>query len=91
MRRRRTARTENHSRLVGSEIKVESSQRNLSGADHTLVVRTKQMTPVASSSVTPAKAGVQGPAPSTVSAALDTRFRGHDEEEHGCRALEAYR
>ena len=50
-----------------------------------LVVRTKQMTPVAPSSVTPAKAGVQSP--STVPAALDTRVRGHDEE---CRALEAY-
>ena len=56
--------------------------RLLLGKADMRVVRTKQMTPVAPSSVTPAKAGVQSP--THVSAALDARFRGHDEEEQGC-------
>jgi hypothetical protein len=55
------------------------------------VVRTKQVTPVAPSTVTPAKATRKRGSRATrpASTALDARFRGHDENMRGYQALEA--
>jgi hypothetical protein len=49
---------------------------------------TQQDDPCRPASITPAKAGAK--TARTVSAAVDARFRGNDEEVRECRGLEAY-